>query len=119
MDRVGFLRIDRSAFIHRVATNIEHPPHYAFSDWHGNGCAGIDDFVAAFEPFGAGHGDGPDPIVTEVLLRFECQLDLLVLDFKLDSQGVVYSWQLLHELDIYDWSDDLNDVAFIHIAPFV
>ena len=39
------------------------------------GAAGVRDLEAALEAFGAGHGDGPDPAVAEVLLHFEGQLD--------------------------------------------
>ena len=76
-----FLRLDRPAFVHRVAAHIEDAAHHAFADGHGNGRAGVDDFVAALETFGAGHGDRPDPVVAEVLLHFERQFDRLVLDF--------------------------------------
>ena len=39
-----------------------------------------DDLEAAFEALGPGHGDGPDPVVAEMLLHFERQLGGLVLD---------------------------------------
>jgi hypothetical protein len=81
MDRVIFLRLDRPAFVDRVAAHIKDPPHHPFPDGHGNGRAGVDDFVAALEAFGGGHGDRPHPVVTEVLLHFECQFHRLVLNF--------------------------------------
>ena len=31
--------------------------------------------IAALEALGAGHGDGPDPVVAEMLLHFERQFD--------------------------------------------
>ena len=74
MDGIIFVRLDRPAFVHRVAGHVEHAAHDAFADGHGDGRAGIDDFVAALEAFGAGHGDGADPVVAEVLLHFERQL---------------------------------------------
>ena len=79
VDRIIFLCLDRPAFVHRVAGHIEYPAHDAVADWHRNGRAGVDDLVAAFETVGAGHGDGPDPVVAEVLLHFERQFDRLVL----------------------------------------
>ena len=62
-------------FVDGVAAHIENPAHHAFADGHGDRRAGIDDFVATFQTFGAGHRDGPDPVVAEVLLHFERQFD--------------------------------------------
>ena len=39
------------------------------------GRAGIGDFVAALESLGGAHGDGAHPVVAEMLLHFERQLD--------------------------------------------
>jgi cell division GTPase FtsZ len=43
------------------------------------GRAGVGDFVAALEALGGGHGDGADPVVAQVLLHFERQLDVSTL----------------------------------------
>ena len=48
-----------------------------------------DNFEAAFEALGAGHGNGPDPVVPEMLLHLERHLGGLVLDFVVDGQGVI------------------------------
>ena len=75
MNGIVFVGLDRPSFVHRIADHVEHAPHDAFTDGHGNGRAGVDDFEAALETFGAGHGDGAHPVVAEVLLHFERQLD--------------------------------------------
>ena len=80
MDRIVFVRLDRPALVHRVAGHVEDPAHDAFADGHGDRRAGVDDLQAAFETFGAGHGDGSDPVVAQVLLHLERQLDGLVLE---------------------------------------
>ena len=89
MDRVVFLRLHRPALVHRVAAHIEHPPHDAFPDGHRNRLAGVHGLVPALEAFGAGHRDGPDPLVAQVLLHLERQLDGLVLDLVIHGQRVV------------------------------
>ena len=116
VDRVALLRLDRPALVHGVAGHVEHPAHDAFADGHGDGPAGVGDLEAALETFGAGHGDRPDPVVAEVLLHFERQLDRLVLDLVLDGQRVVDPGQSFRELDVHDRTDDLNDFAFVHTA---
>ena len=103
---IVLLRLDRSAFVDRVAANIEHPPHYAFPDRHGNGRAGVDDLITAFEALGAGHGDGPDPLVAKVLLHLERQFDGLVLNLVIDGQRVVDAGQLLRKFDVHHRTDD-------------
>ena len=67
-----------------------------------------------FETFGAGHGDGPDPVVAEVLLHFEGQLHGLVLDFEFNGQRVVDARDCVRELHIHHRTDHLDDFAFIH-----
>ena len=116
MDWVIFFCLDRPAFVNRVAAHIEYPAHYPVPDWHGNGRARVDDFVAAFETIGVGHGDGPDPVVTEVLLHFEGQFDRLVLSHKFDSQRVVDGRQVFREFDIHDRTHELNNFALIHVC---
>ena len=110
--------LDGPTFVDGVAAHIEYPPHHSLSDGHGNGRAGVDDFVAAFETFGGGHGDGPHPVITKVLLHFEGQFELLVLDSKFDSQRVVDGRQFFRKFDIHDRTYDLNNLACIHVALF-
>src|SRR5213076_1134003 len=74
VDRIILLRRDRSAFVHRVAGYIQHPAHDPGADGHGDRLARVLDRQSAFETLGAGHRDGPDTVVPELLLYFESQL---------------------------------------------
>ena len=74
----------------------------------------VDDFEAALEAFGGGHGDGADPVIAEVLLDFEGEFGGVTLDGVIQRKGVIDRRQLVRELDIDDGADDLNDFAFIH-----
>src|SRR5690348_12256532 len=47
MDGIILLRLDRSAFIHRVAGHIEYSAHDAFSHGHGDWHAAIHNLEAA------------------------------------------------------------------------
>ena len=76
MNRAIFVGLHRALFVHGVAGDVEHAAHDGLADGHGNRAAGVDDFVAALEAFGGGHGDGAHPVVAEVLLHFERQLGL-------------------------------------------
>ena len=68
--------LDRALFVHGLAGHVEHAAHDGFADGHRDRRAGVGDFHAALEAFGAAHGDGANPVVAEVLLRFERQLGL-------------------------------------------
>ena len=106
---------DRPAFIHRVAGDVENAAHHARADGHGNGRAGVEDFEAALEAFGAGHGDGTDPMVAQMLLHFEGELGFAVPGHvEIDRDGVVNGGEAGGEFDIHDRPDDLDDFAFIH-----
>jgi len=114
VDRIVFLRRDRPALIHRVTADVEDSTHHTFADGHGNGRAGIDHLITALETFGAGHRDGPDTSVTEMLLHFECQLDGLVSNCVVNGQRLVDARECVGEFDVHHRTDDLNDLASIH-----
>src|SRR5262249_32812242 len=119
VDGVVFLRLDRPAFVYRLTAHIKDSPHHPFPDGHGNRRPGVDDLVTAFETLGARHGHGPDPVVGEVLLHFERQLDGLVMNFVFDGQRVVDAGQFFREFNVYHRTDDLNNFAFIHFPHLV
>ena len=75
MDRAKFVGLHRPLFIHGVAGDVEHAAHDGLAHGHGNRPAGVGDLESALEPVGGGHGDGAHPVVAEVLLHFERQLD--------------------------------------------
>ena len=114
MNRVVLVRLHRALLVHGLAGDVEHPAHDAFADGHGDGLAGIDDFVAALESFAGAHGDGAHPIVAQVLLDFERELGGLAQDLEFNSEGGVDRGESIRELNVHDWSDDLNDFAFVH-----
>ena len=118
MNGIILIELDRSLFVHDLASDVEHAAHDAFTDRHGDRRASVRDIVAAFQTFGAGHGDGADPIVAEVLLDFERELHGLVLDFVIHGQSVVDTREVSRELDVHYRTDDLNDFAFIHVFKF-
>jgi hypothetical protein len=111
VDRIVFLRLDRPALVHRVPGDIEHPSHDTLADWNGDGPAGIRDLETAFEAFCAGHGNGPDPLIPEVLLNFEYQLDGLAAHVVLNGQCVVNRRNLLRKFNVDHRTYDLNDFA--------
>src|SRR4051812_8928297 len=102
---VGF---DWSTFVHRRTGDVKDTTHDAIADGHGNRFAEIEDVEAALETFGAGHGNGADTMVPELLLHFESELDGIFLNFKVDGEGVVDAGNCVQELHIYDGSDDLD-----------
>ena len=109
------LGLDRSAFIHRFANDVEHTAHDGLADGHGNRAAGVHDLVAALETFGGGHGDGAHPVVTEMLLHFERQPGLGAAGQDVfGSQRVINGGQRFGKFHIHDRADDLNDFAFVH-----
>ena len=114
MNRIVFLRGDRSALIHRFADDVEHPSHDSRSDGHRDGLAGVDDVVAAFETFAGAHGDGAHPVITEMLLDFEREPGGFAQDLELNGECVVDRGELVGKLDVHDRADDLNNFAFIH-----
>src|SRR3954447_13117970 len=67
MDWVVLVGRDRPAFIDGIAAHVKYSPHYSFPYQHGYGCAIVDRFVTALEPFSAGHRERPDPPATQVL----------------------------------------------------
>ena len=104
----------RTALVHGLTGDIEDATHHTGTHGHGNRGAGVVHFDAALETFGAGHRDGPHPVVTEVLLHFERQLRGLALQHAVDGQGVVDTGQGLGKLHVHDRAGDLNDSADVH-----
>src|SRR5690349_1502084 len=94
-----------------LAGHVEHTAHDGFADGHRNGSARIGNFHAALETFGAAHGDGANPVVAEMLLRLERQLDLGLCTGRgeFDGERVVDARQFVRELDVHDRTNDLND----------
>jgi hypothetical protein len=114
VNRIEFICLYRSAFIHGVARHIEHAAHDPFAHRHGDGLARIRNLQAALQAFRARHGDRPYAVIPELLLHFERQLHLLFIDLKFNGQSIVDRRHFLRELHVHDRADDLNDFAFVH-----
>ena len=114
MDRIVFFRLHRSALVNGITDDVEHPAHDTFADGHRDWPAAIGNLEAALEALGAGHGDGPDQLIPELLLHFEDDLRRLVCDRVFDGQGVIYGGQRIRELNIHYSTDHLNDFSCVH-----
>ena len=72
MNRIVFLRLHRSALVHRISGYVKDPAHDTFADGHVYWPTCIYDLKASFETFGAGDRDRSNPLVSEMLLHLEC-----------------------------------------------
>src|SRR5262249_34664113 len=78
MDRIIFVRFNRSALVDGSSRNVKHPPHDTISDRHVYRGAAIHNVKATFKTFGSGHGDCANQLVPEMLLHFECYIHGLI-----------------------------------------
>ena len=83
VDRKLFVGFHRTAFIDRFSHHVDDPPQGGRPHGHGDGCAGIDHFLAAHQAFGGIHSDGPDGGFAEMLRYLQDQA--LALVFALDG----------------------------------
>src|SRR6185436_2865344 len=63
VNRHEFVRLHPALLVHGLAGHVENATHDGFADGHRNGRAGISDFHATLQTFGAAHGDGANPVV--------------------------------------------------------
>jgi hypothetical protein len=85
MDGIVLFRLNWPAVIHRGSGHIEHSAHDTFADWHRYRRTAIGDLGATFDAFGPRHRDGPDPLVSEVLLHLQRHPGGLVLNLVLNG----------------------------------
>src|SRR5262249_61955807 len=117
--------------VDRIAQDIEQTSQRWWTDWYGDGCAGVLHFEAAPQAVGRAHGHRANDVVAEVLLDFEDQRARRGLDAlqrraiacriavtrgddraQVDRQGEIDLGQLLgRKLDVHDRTDDLCDSA--------
>ena len=114
VNRVVLVGFHRAALVHRGAGHVEHAAHHAGAHRHGDGCTGVDDIHAALESLGGGHGHGADPVVAQVQLHLEGELDLFPVDLEVNREGVVDGRQGLGELCVNNRADDLYNLTFVH-----
>src|SRR5262245_17634738 len=94
-----------------LANEIEHPAQCVFTDWDGNGLAGIVNVHAALYAVSGAEGDGADRAAAQMLGDFapECFLGRLAqhLALNLELQGVIDLRQIVFcELRIERGADD-------------
>src|SRR3954471_6012888 len=119
MDGIVFIGLHRALFIHGIARDVEDAAHHAFADRHGNRFAGIDHLVAAAEAFGAGHGNGANPVVAQMLLCFESELRRGTPGRReFDGERIKERRQCVAEFHVHHGTDNLNDFSFIHGRKF-
>src|SRR5436190_16192538 len=114
MNRVKLIRLYGALLVHGFTRDIEHPPHDSLADGHRYRGAFIDNLQPALKPLCAGHRYGTHPVITEVLLDFKGQLRRLALYHIINGERIEDRRDLSSKLDIHNWTDDLNDFAFIH-----
>src|SRR5205807_6954583 len=94
--------------IHRLAEDVEHAAERRRTDRHRDALAGIDNLHAALHAVGRLHGDGPHPVLTEVLLDLADHVQILALD---EQSAVDLGQPPVRELDVDDGTDDLHDAS--------
>ena len=119
MDRIIFIRLNRSALVDWISSDVKHTPHDTVSDRHVYWAAAIHNVKAAFKTFGSGHRDCANQLVPKMLLNFECQIHWLILNPVFNSQGVIDPRQSVIEFHVHNRTDDLNDFAFTHVMNLV
>ncbi len=62
------------AVVDGLAQHVDEAAERPLADGHRHGCAGVHDLHAAGEPVRGVHGDGPHPVVAEMLLHLGHEL---------------------------------------------
>ena len=104
--------LDRSTLIGGLTEDVEDAAEDTLADRNRNGGTETADGHPALESLRGGHGDGANPVLTEVLLDLKGHLGSLAVDRVVDLEGVIDLGQgalLGVELGVNDRSDDLND----------
>src|SRR5204863_3154295 len=116
MDRITFFKFYWTTIIDWIARHVEKPAEHSFSNWDRDWPASIGDTHPALQSFGRRHGDGADPVFTQMLLDFESEFGWVVVDLVLDFERIINFWQSLPlwELHVHNGTDYLNDVSWIH-----
>src|SRR5688500_477913 len=114
MNRVPLFEFHRAAFVHGFADHVEDSAHHRVAHGHGNGSARVEHLITALQSFGRTHGDGPNPVLAEMLLDFKGLLGALALNVELNGQGIEDAWELIGKLNVHYRADYLNDFAFVH-----
>src|SRR4051794_10748701 len=129
MDRPARVALDRLALVDRLPEEVEDAAQGLVAHRHRDRTAGIDDLVAAAKAVGGVHRDGLHPIVAEMLLDLEHEVDRVatVALGHLDLERVVDLGEVLvGEHDVHDDAGHLLDppyaltvsVVVSHSSPY-
>ena len=128
MDRPARIVLDRVALVDRLAEEVEEPTQRLLPDRDGDRPAGVDDHIAAPEALGGVHRHGLHPVVAQVLLDLEHEVDGVapVALRHLDLEGVVDLREVLvGKGDVHDDARHLLDrtdptvsVVISHSSPY-
>jgi hypothetical protein len=100
---------NRTGFVDGRAENIHDAAEALLPHRHHDRRTGVGDFHAAFHAVGRTERDGADQSITKLLLHFERQTDLVLLQSIVNLGHV-----LARELDVHHGANDLNDFALGH-----
>ena len=107
VDRIGLLRIDGAALIHRLADHINDAAQRLRADRHGDRRTGVGRLLAAHQAIGRIHGDSSNGSLPQVLRHFQHQGLALILHME----RVQDRRQIAFELHVHDGAQDLGDLA--------
>ena len=105
---------DRTAFVDRLADDVEDAAQGFGADRHHDRLAGVDHLGPAHQPVGGVHGDRTYGVLAELLRHFEDQRAAGIIDM----QRVEDRRQFAVEMHIDDGADDLGDRADAVLAMF-
>ncbi len=112
MDRSQRRILQRRLAIDRLADDVEHAAQCLAPDGNLDGSTGVLERVAATQPIGGVHGDGPHGAVAQVLLHLEDEAALVFADALEGEVDVGKPVSL--ELDIHHRADHLHHRAGAH-----
>jgi len=116
MDRILLRKFDRSSLVGGLSNNIENTAKDPFPDGNRDWFRRVDDIHPPLKSLGRAHRDCADPALTKVLLNFEGEFDGTLCSFETNLKRVEYLWEfpiLWVELDIHNWTDDLDDFSCV------
>src|SRR5262245_23685771 len=108
MDGTGLGVWDGTGLINGVADYIDDTTEGTVADGHRNWPAGVDDVLAAHEPFARIHRDGAHGGFAEMLGNFEHQSVTLIVGLQRIEDG----GEVAFELDVDNSADDLSDMSY-------
>jgi hypothetical protein len=114
VNRQAILGFDRAFAVNRLPQDPEHPAEGLFADRHRDRLAEVGSFHTPHHALSRLHGDAPSTVFTEVLRDLERDIDrhLAPVSVVDDPHGVENLGQVLvGELDIHDWTNDLDNAA--------